>query len=176
MAELARRAEGLPVTPVVADARDFELEQRFPLCLVPMQTIQLLPDAHGRRALLRCVKQHLQSGGVLAIALSETLEEYVIPDGMPGPMPDVCEIDGVVYSSRPTAVRAENGGFVLERRRETVTTAGTRTVEDDKIRLERLTCRELEREAAAEGLRPTGRERIPETNEYAGSEVVILRA
>ena len=39
---LERRAAGLPVETVLADARDFELGRRFPLVLVPMQTLQLL--------------------------------------------------------------------------------------------------------------------------------------
>ena len=38
-----------PVKTVVADARDFDLgEQRFPLVIVPMQTIQLLGGVEGR--------------------------------------------------------------------------------------------------------------------------------
>src|SRR3954451_15865807 len=35
-------AAGLPVATVNADARDFVLPRRFPLVLVPMQTLQLL--------------------------------------------------------------------------------------------------------------------------------------
>src|SRR5687767_12062391 len=37
---LERRAAGLPVKTVVADARDFDLGRRFPLVLAPMQTLQ----------------------------------------------------------------------------------------------------------------------------------------
>src|ERR1022692_1039740 len=37
IAELALRAEGLNVTTVVADARQFALGRRFALCIVPMQ-------------------------------------------------------------------------------------------------------------------------------------------
>ena len=45
---LRERAGGLPVETVRADARTFELERRdFALCLVPMQTIQLLGGAAG---------------------------------------------------------------------------------------------------------------------------------
>lgn len=174
IAELARRAGDLPVASVVADARHFDLGRRFPLCVVPMQTIQLLPGSGGRAEFLRCAHRHLEPGGLIAVALNEDLEEYDIPDGMPGPSPDICEIDGVVYSSRPTAVRAEADGFVLERRRETVNTTGDHTVEDDRIKLDRLTCAQLEREAAAVGLRPAGRDIVPETDDYAGSEVVFL--
>src|SRR3954462_9327880 len=51
---LAHRAAGLPVETVVADARDFVLRRRFPLVLVPMQTLQLLGGRSGRAAFLRC--------------------------------------------------------------------------------------------------------------------------
>ncbi len=85
-----------------------------------MQTIQLLGGAEGRGRFLRCARAHLEPGGVLAIAIAETLELYEVIDGSVSPLPDICERDGVVYSSQPTAVRADRDGFVLERRRETV--------------------------------------------------------
>ena len=62
------------------------------------------------------------------------------------------EHDGVVYSSQPIAVRADRGGFVLERRRETVSPAGVRTVEQDLIRLDGVNVEDLEREGSAAGL------------------------
>jgi hypothetical protein len=65
---------------------------------------------------------------------------------------------------------------VLERRRETVTSEGRRSVQDDRIRLDRVTPAGLQREAAAAGLAPVGRRSVSETREYAGSEVVMLRA
>jgi hypothetical protein len=88
----------------------------------------------------------------------------------------MCELDGVVYSSQPTAVRLDKGGFVLERRRETVTAAGERTVEADAIRLDRLTAEQLEDDAQSVGLQAAGRAAVPETNDYAGSTVVMFRA
>ena len=165
-----------PVTTVVADARDFDLGERFPLVIVPMQTIQLLGGVEGRARFLRCAHRHLTPGGVLAVAIAEVLDLYEVVDGMPMPLPDVRELDGIVYSSQPTAVRAERGGFVLERRRETVGLAGERTVEDNLIRLDRLTVRGLEREARVAGFTPAAPRRVPATEDYSGSEVVILGA
>ena len=166
-----------PVTTVVADARDFDLgELRFPLVIVPMQTIQLLGGADGRIAFLRCARRHLAPGGVLAVAIAEVLDLYDTLDGLPMPLPDVRELDGIVYSSQPTAVRADRSGFVLERRRETVGLAGERIVEENVIRLDRLTARGLEREGSAAGFEPAGRRHVPATDDYSGSEVVILRA
>jgi SAM-dependent methyltransferase len=176
LAELSRRRDGLPLETVLADAREFELGSRFALCVVPMQTIQLLGGRDGRIAFLRCARGHLAPGGVLAIALSDALELYEVLDGVPAPLPDICELDGIVYSSQPTAVRAGPEGFVLERRRETVTAQGQRSVTQNVIRLDRLTPEQLEREAGAAGLRSAGRRSIPATREYVGSTVVMLRA
>jgi SAM-dependent methyltransferase len=189
---LAERAAGVPlgkdseivvissqpaITTVVADARDFDLgERRFPLAIVPMQTIQLLGGPDGRAAFLRCAHRHLTPDGVLAAAIAEVLDLYEVLDGAPAPLPDVREVDGVVYSSQPTAVRADGRGFVLERRRETVAPAGERTVEQDLVRLDGVTARGLEREGRAAGFTPAGRAHVAATADYSGSEVVILRA
>jgi SAM-dependent methyltransferase len=171
---LARRATGVDITTVAADARDFELPERYALIIVPMQTIQLLGGPEGRARFLACARRHLLPGGALAVAIAEVLEPYEVADGLPAPLPDVREHDGVVYSSQPIAVRADHGGFVLERRRETVSPAGVRTVAQDLIRLDLVTVEELEREGSAAGLTPSGRDRVPETHDYSGSEVVIL--
>jgi SAM-dependent methyltransferase len=175
LSELARRARGLSVETVVADARDFHLGRRFALCLVPMQTIQLLPDAGARADFLRCAREHLEAGGLLAIAISEELDLYEVRDGAPGPIPDMRELDGIVYASHPTAVRADGAGFVLERRRETISARGQRTVEYDAVHLEKLTAGALEREAAAAGFVAEDAELIPATDDYTGSTVVMLR-
>ena len=171
---LARRADGEDVTTVVADARDFDLPVRFPLIIVPMQTIQLLGGPDGRGRFLACARRHLLPGGALAVAIAEVLDLYEVVDGLPAPLPDLREEDGIVYSSQPIAVRADPGGFVLERRRETVSRTGERTVEQDLIHLDLLTVEDLEREGAAAGLEPARREHVRETADYSGSEVVIL--
>lgn len=174
IAELERRATGLDVTGVVADAREFELEHRFALCIVPMQTIQLLGGPVGRASFLRCAIRQLSCGGVLAIAIAPMLDLFEVVDGGPAPLPDIREIDGVVYASQPTAVRADPDGFVLERRRERITVSGDRSVDQNAIRLDRVTAPELEAEAVATGMRTVGRASVAATADYVGSEVVIL--
>jgi SAM-dependent methyltransferase len=174
--ELERRASGLPLQTVRGDARELDLDERFGLCIVPMQTIQLLGGRDGRRAFLAAARRHLSPEGLLAIALSEELETFEVPEGARGPVPDICELDGVVYSSLPTAVRADGDGFVLERRREIVSSTGNRSVEEDRIRLDRVSPETLEHEAAEAGYTPHRRREVPATRDYAGSTVVILRA
>jgi SAM-dependent methyltransferase len=175
IAELALRAVGLNVTTVVADARQFALGRRFALCIVPMQTIQLLDGLQERASFLRCAKAHLRAGALLAVALAVELEVFAVPDDSPVPLPDICERDGILFSSQPTAVRAADDGFILERRRQTVTPDGRLSIARNTIRLERLAAGQLEAEAGAAGFSPAGRRNIKPTRDYAGSTVVMLR-
>ncbi len=176
LAELERRAAGLRVTTVCGDARSFELDQRFPLIIVPMQTVQLLGGPAGRQGHLRAAARHLEPGGVLALAITEELDQFSSEDAVPLPLPDMREIDGVVYSSQPTAVREAPEGFLLERLRERIGPAGERWVEPDVIHLDRLTAPRLEAEARGAGLEPRGTRVVAETPDHVGSVVVILGA
>ena len=174
--ELRGRASGLELEAVLANAQSFSLDERFALCLVPMQTIQLLGGTDGRAAFLARARTHMAAGGLLAVAIATTLEQYEPGDEFPEPLPDMCERGGVLYASRPTAIRAQNGRLVLERRREVVTADGRRAEERHEIGLDRMTAAALEREVRAAGLQPAGRTTIPATSDYAGSEVVMARA
>lgn len=179
LAELQRRAAGLPVQAVRADARDFALPGRsFPLIAVPMQTVQLLGGADGQLALLRCVRRHLTAAGVVAVAVAdaEDFEEFEWHEGDLAPLPDIAEIGGRAYFSQPTAVRRRGDAFVLERRREIVDAGGTRTVSEDSIALDVLSVASLQEAGQRAGLRPITVRQIPPTGEHIGSEVVVLGA
>ena len=183
LAELARRAqaqndgrERMRIRTELADARDFDLHERFGLIAVPMQTIQLLGGAQGRRRFLTRAAAHLAPGGRVAIAISEHFELYDVhgQEPLPLPLPDVDEVGGTVYLSQPTAVRQTGETVVLERRRETLSSEGGRVVEHDRVVLDRLTAGQLEREGAAAGMRSSPRVTIPATEDHVGSVVVIL--
>jgi SAM-dependent methyltransferase len=174
LAALRARAEGLPVETVVADARDFDLgSRRFGLILVPMQTAQLFGGAGGRARFLRCARAALAPGGLLAISIVDALETFDEVRCMP-PIPDIREIDGIVYASRPVSVTNEPDGAVIRRVRETVDVAGRRTVEEDLISLDHVEPATLEAEGAAAGLHAQRARHIPETDDYVGSTVVML--
>ncbi len=176
LAALRMRADGLDVTTVQADARSFALQQRFPLCIVPMQTIQLLDGGEGRGRFLDCAREHVAAEGRLAIAIADQLEPFEASSATLGPLPDVTEIDGIVYSSRPTAVRVRGDRFVLERRREMVTPDGRLDAEDDVIGLDRVDADTLTAEGVAAGLRACECIEIPATDDYVGSTVVVFCA
>jgi SAM-dependent methyltransferase len=174
LAELERRRGSLAVATVHADARSFELNEMFSLIIVPMQTIQLLGGKPGRQRFLHCAVSHLAPAGIVALALTERLECFGPEDAVPLPLPDMRELDGVVYSSQPTAAREEPGGFVLERLRERISPDGERSTEADVIHLDQLTAAQLEREAQSVGLAPQGATVVPETADHVGSVVVML--
>lgn len=174
LAELERRAVGFPVRCISADARRLSLDERFALCVMPMQTLQLLGGPDGRRAFLDRVRDHLVAGGVLAAAIVEQLEPFEVNEGEPSPLPDLIELDGSVYCSQPTAVRIEHEAFVLERRREIVDPHGRREVSRDQIILDQISAAELEREAGRAGLRTLGVREIAATIDHVASRVVML--
>jgi SAM-dependent methyltransferase len=171
---LRERGAGLAVSTVAADARHFALDRRFTLIMVPMQTLQLLGGPAGRGRFLRCARHHLTGGGLLAVALADALEAFDADHDQP-PVPDLREVGGVVYASRPVAVRDLGDRAAIERVREVVARDGTRTVSDDVIELDRVDADELAAEAAAFGLRAQAPRRVPATLEYVGSTVAMLR-
>ncbi len=174
LAALARRAAGRPVTTLAADAQDFAVPEPVGLCLVPMQTLQLL-GAAGRARVLRCAARALRRGGLLAAALADPLEGFDAERTEPPP-PDVCVVDGVRYVSQPVAVRDEVDAAVIERIRTTTRRDGRRTAETDAVRLHRLSPTRLEREGRAAGFRRAERLHVGANQEYVGSQVVVLRA
>jgi SAM-dependent methyltransferase len=171
---LRHRGDGLPVITVVADARAFALGRAFALILVPMQTIQLLGGPDGRARFLACAGEHLAPGGLLATALADALEAFDVEHDYP-PVPDLREVGGVVYASRPVAVRDLGDRATIERVREIVGRDGARTVTEDVVELDRLDPETLAVEAAAVGLRAEASRRLEPTTDYVGSTVVMLR-
>ena len=86
LAELAARAarEGLEVRTEQADAAGFALPgPPFGLIVVPMQTIQLLPGRAARAAFFASAREHLASGGLVALALAEELEPFEVDSAAP---------------------------------------------------------------------------------------------
>jgi SAM-dependent methyltransferase len=175
LAALDRRAAGLPVETVVADARGFALGRRFPLILVPMQTLQLLGGARGRAAFLRRALDHLEPGGLVAAAVADAVDSFDSEHELPPP-PDSCEIDGVCYASQLLGVEDEGDRAAIHRRREIIGPADHYETEDVVVRLDRVSAGEIAAQACEVGFARTGQLLIRETEEYLGSTVVVLRA
>ena len=174
LAALRERATGLPVETICADARDFALGRRFPVILAPMQTVQLLGGYDERAAFLRCARTHLEPGGLFALAIADGLQGFDEGELAP-PTPDMREVDGIVYSSQPVAMRNDGNAVAIHRVREIVDRDGGRTTGRDVVRLERLEPEELELEAAQHGFTALEPRYVPESDDYVGSVVVMLR-
>jgi SAM-dependent methyltransferase len=176
LAALEAQAEGLTVTTVCADARELELGQRFALCLVPMQTIQLLDGAAGRARFLRRAHAHLRPGGLLAAALLPGEFEQFDAAAGDAPDPERLRRGQLRYASQPTALRIEPGAIVIERVRERRAPGTRASRATDVVRLDRLSVDELAAEAAGLGFTPESPRAVPATADHIGSEVVLLRA
>jgi SAM-dependent methyltransferase len=163
-------AAGLSVETACADARAFDLgARRFGLIAVPMQTLQLLGGTEGRGGFLACAARHLRPGGAVAAALADALESFDgASDGLPDP--DVATVDGLTYSSLPLAVVDEGDHAAIHRLRQV-----NGFEEHDVIRLARVSPAEVAGEAEAVGLTAEAARRIPATDVYVGSTVVVLR-
>ena len=156
----------------MADAGSFALARRFGLIIVPMQTIQLLPERTG---FLAAARGHLAPGGLLAMAITGRLEPFQPGDGLL-PAPDVLVVDGWRFESQPTAVRIGPRADRIERVRRAVPPGrGVAEARDDAIELAHLDVAGLEAEGRAAGLAPEPARTIPPTAQHVGSEVVLLR-
>ncbi|MEX2194810.1 MAG: methyltransferase domain-containing protein [Thermoleophilaceae bacterium] len=178
VAELSTRARAraLRVRAHALDARVLELGRTFALAIAPMQVAQLLGGPEGRAAMLAAVRRHLPLGGRLAAALADPFEGLAIDCVLP-PLPDVREAGGWVYQSTPITVRDEPGGaLAIDRLREAVSPDGRHSDSVATIRLDRVDAPTLEREASEHGFRVLPARRVPETEAYVGSTVVMLEA
>jgi SAM-dependent methyltransferase len=198
---LASRAAQLDVHIERADARDFELRRNdFGLCIVPMNTIQLLSGPAARIAFLGRARAHLRPGGLLACAIITAPEPFDCASGDPEPSPETVRAGGFIYVSRTRRVSVLEQTILIERERQIVSlgkiggTTESRSpepppgawrgagsvemhpAEREVIRLDRLRVPELEREGIEAGLRVEPSRRVPRTDEHAGSAVVMLRA
>jgi SAM-dependent methyltransferase len=175
LAALEHRATGLPVQTVVADARAFTLPGRVSLVLVPMQTLQMLGGPAGRAAFLRRARAHLEPGGVVAAAVADAMDCFDDEHPLPPP-PAARDVLGARYASQLLSVVEEDGCAVLTRRRTIVGSGGGHQAIENVVRLDRVTADEVAAEGAELGFVTAPHRVIPETEEYLGSTVVLLRA
>ncbi len=180
LAELARRAGSLPVEIVCADAREIDRpSDGFALCVLALQTIQLLGGRSDRARFLAAVRRQLRRGGILACAVVSELESYSLAGGDEAPPADHLRRGGRVFVSRATAMRVQADSIEVQRWRLVIGEGGRRDVREaeevEVLKLARVTAAELEQEGRAAGLEPLARRAIPERDGYLGSEVVVLR-
>jgi SAM-dependent methyltransferase len=180
---LRERAGGTRLETVQADARSFELEIRdYPLCVIPMQTLQLLGGARPRMRFLRHAHSHLRPGGLLACAIVTDLEPFDSEIEGHGPSPESAHLGGALFVSRALSVRVDRQHIRIERERTitpgsaTASTSQPSSRERNVVELDRLSVARLRRDGLDVGFSDGGLRSIPETDEHVGSSVVLLRA
>jgi SAM-dependent methyltransferase len=164
-AELARRAVGLPIDVLCADACAFSLPSPVPLCVVPMQTFHLFSDPSG---FLRCARAALRDGGILAVALlGEGVEPFDIELDA-----DAVSLEGVRYESAPLSLQRSGGVVEILRRRSRDGAA----FELDRVRLRECDADALAGMAREHRFAPSGVTVVSPTREHAGTTIVRLEA
>ncbi len=181
----------LSVETVCADARTFELGRAdFDLCLLPMQTVQLLGGSTERIAALRRARAHLRPGGLVALAIVTAVEPFDCTEGDFGPSPELARVDGTLYSSRATRVCVLAESILIERERGTGPERVSAPAEqpDERlpgaewrsernvVELHPLEASQLEGEGLQAGLHRDSIRMLGPTDDHVGSTVVILRA
>ena len=172
LAELSAREPS--VTAVLADARAFSIDARFPLIIAPMSFVQILGGHEGRVAMLRSVHAHLLADGLFAAAISDP-KDAVPEESIAPPLPDILERDGWVFASQPLSMYEEGVYVVIERRRQAVSPTGEIEQEDVRIEVGVVSADEFETEARESGLTPVARKSVPETRDHIESTVVLCR-
>jgi SAM-dependent methyltransferase len=165
------RAAGLPLTPLLADARGFELPEPVALALAPMQLLQMLADRAERLSCLDSIAGQLLPGGRVAAAIVEGMPE---PEEGGPLLPDVREVDGWIYSSLPLEAVVGPERIVVRRLRQKVAPGGELTDTTDEVTIRTLSADRLEAEAAEVGLVPIERLYVDPTDDHVGSTVVVL--
>lgn len=145
----------------------------FDRIFAPQQLIQIVGDRASRRELLSSIAKRLSPRGVTALALTSTLPDRTVELDL---LPDVREIAGWAYMSRPVRIDAEFDSVVITRVRHRISPAGELTETTDRIRFHRLTAATLADELEAVGLVPGETIEVPPTEAHVGSSIVTARS
>ncbi len=145
---------------------------RFETIIAPQQLIHILGGHARRQQLLDGVKRRLKPGGTFAFAISELVlpqtQELEI-------LPDLRELDGWVYASRPVAVEADGETLTIVRLRQVVAPDGSLEENRDSITLDLIDRESIAEELHLAGLYPARLIEIPETERHIASLVVLAR-
>lgn len=173
-ADYRRLASGGNATVSVADV--VELGSHRPpsagygLVIAPQQLVQIVGGAAARRRLFSGVSALLPAGGKAAFAFTPDLPDRSLELDL---LPDLRELAGWVYSSRPVSIEAAADRVDVTRIRKRVAPDGSMAESASVISFDRLAPDLLERELAAAGLTATGTIDLPETAEHVASLILV---
>lgn len=145
---------------------------RFGLVIAPQQLIQIVGGRRERQLLLELVARSLEPDGLAAIAITEGLPRASSRLAL---TPDIREIEGWVFSSRPVSLVAGDDHVVVERLRQKIAPDGDLTESTDRIRFARTDRDFLRPELERAGLETVDVKEIPPTDAHMASTVLLLR-
>ena len=146
-------------------------------CVAPMQTVQLLGGRAGRARSWPRARAPPARPAACSASRSPTRWRASTTEHDEPPLPDLREVDGVRYAqpagrgARPATARRDRPRAPGRR---AATARGSTSA--DVIELDRVDAGDARRRGARRGLEPRGARRIPATDDYVGSTVVLLRA
>jgi len=169
-------ARGLDARAVTGDVLALERAEtgpgRLPLILAPQQLAQILGGGLRRSRLLTGVASLLAEGGRAGFALVPDLPEASLELDL---LPDIRDLDGWIYSSRPLSIESAEDRIELTRLRTRVSPAGELVEGTVVVRFDRLTPESFAPELEAAGLGFEATVPVPATAEHVGSVIVIAR-
>ena len=116
--------------------------------------------------------QAFAAGAILTMLADTMIPEAFDAEHPLPPPPQALEIGDTRYASQLLAVVAEDGRAAIHRRRQITGRDAERVV----VRLDRVSADEVTAEARAVGFIVEPSRRVPETERYLGSTIVVLRA
>lgn len=166
---------GLDARAVVGDMRDVRVGGRYPLVIVPMQSLQLLEDSDERYDVALSVRETLAENGLAGFAIVEgDLGAGSKDVGLSSTLPDLSDVDGWVYSSLPLDIETLEERIVITRLRQVVAPDGDLDESRDETSLAILTADSLAEELAPAGLVPAGTRKIADTELHVGSTIALF--
>ncbi|MBV9932706.1 MAG: class I SAM-dependent methyltransferase [Actinobacteria bacterium] len=133
------------VTLVEGDMRAFDLGRRFPLVIIPYNSLQLLPPGTERTQCFASIARHLQPDGLLALEVTDFLVGETAPFA---PNEPLAAAEGITLYAALDSSPAEGTSWY---QRRYVFDDGTPDVRDTVV-LHEINEAELEHLAAAAGL------------------------
>jgi SAM-dependent methyltransferase len=155
--------------------------ERVGLCIVAMQTLQLLGGRRERARFLSGLRPFMAPHGLLACSIVERIEPFDALRGDVAPAPDVAAVGGDRYESQPIVARQDGERIVLERLRtitaiDARTGAAARVPEHNRVVLDVLDRDRLQAEMTSAGWHPGGVRELPDTEEHVGSTIATAYA
>lgn len=175
-ADYRRLSAGRDAEVVVGDVLDLHLDPdrslpgRFGLVIAPQQLVQIVGGTEARGRLFARVAALLPAGGTAAFAFTPDLPDRSLELDL---LPDLREVSGWVYSSRPVSIEAADDRVEVTRIRKRVSPDGSLAESASVIGFDRLRPERLERELDAAGLEPAGTISLPATTEHVASLILV---